>query len=77
MKVNYNKSDLLTLGTSEEEDNTYAKLFCCNLGHFPIKYLGVPLHYTKLNREDIQPVVDKMIKRIAGWRGKLLSSARN
>ena len=75
MKVNYNKSDLLTLGTSEEEANTFAKLFCCNFGHFPIKYLGVPLHYTKLNREDIQPVVDKMIKRIAGWRGKLLSSA--
>ena len=73
MKVNYSKSDLLTLGTSKEEDNNFVRLFCCNLGNFPIKYLGVPLHYTNLKREDIQPVVDKLIKRIAGWRGKLLS----
>lgn len=31
------------------------------------------LHYDKLTREDIQPLVDKMLKRMAGWRGNLLS----
>ena len=36
----------------------------------------VPLHFTNLKKEDIQHVVDKLIKRVAGWRGKLLSSAR-
>jgi hypothetical protein len=40
---------------------------------FPYTYLGVPLHYIKLRREDIQPIVDKIIKRVAGWKGKLLS----
>ena len=50
-------------------------MFCCQIGDFPIKYLGVPLHYTNLKRGDIQPVVDKLIKRIAGWRGRLLSPA--
>ena len=39
----------------------------------PSKYLGIPLHYEKLRREDIQPLIDKIMKRIAGWRGKLLS----
>ena len=34
-----------------------------------------PMHFSKLRREDIQPVVDKLINRIAGWRGKLLSTA--
>ena len=68
-------SDLLTMNMNEEEDLALARLFCCNLGKFSIKYLGVPLHYTKLRREDIQPVVDKLIKRIAGWKGRLLSSA--
>jgi len=75
MKINYNKSDLLTLNLSDDENLAFARLFCCNIGNFPIKYLGVPLHYTKLKREDIQPVVEKLIKRIAGWKGKLLSSA--
>jgi hypothetical protein len=33
-------------------------------GSFPFKYLGVPLHYEKLKREDIQLVVDVIIGRI-------------
>jgi hypothetical protein len=45
------------------------------MGGFPIKYLGVPLHFEKPRREDIQPLVDKILKKIYGWRGKLLSHA--
>jgi hypothetical protein len=40
---------------------------------FSFKYLGVPLRYDNLTREDIQPLVDKILKRIAGWQGRLLS----
>jgi hypothetical protein len=55
----------------------FAKIFCCKIGSFPFKYLGVSLHHEKLKREDIQPVVDRIITRIPGWKGKLLSySAR-
>jgi len=75
MKINYDKSDLLTIGLSPDSANNYAKVFCCKLSDFPIKYLGVPLHFTKLRRVDLQPVIDKIIKRIAGWRGRLLSYA--
>jgi hypothetical protein len=32
-----------------------------------------PLHHERLRREDIQPVVDKIMKKIAGWKGRLLS----
>jgi len=73
MKINYDKSDLLTIGLMEDEENDMARIFCCKKGEFPLKYLGVPLHRSKLRREDIQPIVDKVIKRIAGWKGKLLS----
>jgi len=55
--------------------NDFAKIFCCKTGEFPLKYLGVPLHYTKLRREDLQPIVDKIMKRIARWKGRLLSYA--
>jgi hypothetical protein len=73
MKINYFKSDLTTINLDEDESANYAKIFCCKLGTFPFKYLGVPLHYQKLRREDIQPIVDKIIKRIVGWKGRLLS----
>ena len=66
---------LLLWGFLRKKKNALARLFCCNIGDFPIKYLGVPLHFSKLKREDIQPVVDKLMKRIAGWKGKLLSTA--
>jgi hypothetical protein len=75
MKINYDKSDLLVLGMDDERANEFAKIFCCKRSEFPIKYLGVPLHFTKLKREDLQPVIDKIIKRIAGWKGRLLSYA--
>jgi hypothetical protein len=75
MKINYDKSDLLTIGLDEDSYNAFAKKFCCKKSDFPIRYLGVPLHYSKLRRADLQPLIDKIIKRIAGWRGKLLSYA--
>ena len=59
----------------DERANEFAKNFCCKKIEFPIKYLGVPLHLTKLRREDLQPVIDKIIKRIAGWKGSLVSYA--
>jgi len=75
MKINYDKSDLLTIGTDEERVNEFARIFCCETGEFPLKYLGVPLHFTKLRREDLQPIIDNIIKRIARWKGRLLSYA--
>jgi hypothetical protein len=71
MKINYHKSDLTPINL--EEAYTFAKVFCCKVGAFPFRYLGVPLHHEKLSREDIQPMVDKVIGRIPGCKGRLLS----
>jgi hypothetical protein len=73
MEINYHKSDLTSINLDENESNLYAQIFCCKLGQFPFTYLGVPLHYEKLRREEIQPIVDKIMKRISGWKGKLMS----
>jgi hypothetical protein len=73
MKINYSKSDLTPINLSEKDNNNYAKIFCCKPGSCPFKYLGVALHFEKLRREDIQHVVDMVIKRISRWKGKLLS----
>jgi len=43
MKINYDKSDLITIGLDEDRANCFAKIFCCKKSEFPIKYLGVPL----------------------------------
>jgi len=53
IKINYDKSDLLAIGIEEGSVNDLAKIFCCKKEDFPLKYLGVPLHYSKLRREDL------------------------
>lgn len=75
MRVNFHKSEVLTLNMEIEETHRVARIFSCPVGSFPLKYLGVPLHFEKLTREDLQPLVEQLLKRVAGWRGKLLSMA--
>jgi hypothetical protein len=47
--------------------------FFCPIGCLPFKYLGVPIHFERLKREDLQPIIDKLIRKITGWRGRLSS----
>jgi hypothetical protein len=75
MRINYHKSELIPINVEVEECATFLETFGCVLGSSPIKYLGIPLHYEKLKREDLQPLIDSLLGRLAGWRGKLLSSA--
>lgn len=62
MKINCSKSELIPMGLNSEEVAGSVEIFGCSIGTigtFPIKYLGIPLHYNKLRREDIQPIMDK------------------
>lgn len=63
MRINFHKSELVPLNLETDEAHRFAHVMSCPLGSFPIKYLGVPLHYDNLSREDIQPLVDKMLKK--------------
>ena len=53
----------------------FAQILSCKLGEFPLNYLGVPLHHSKLRKDDLQPLIDKLIKKAAGCRGRLMSHA--
>jgi hypothetical protein len=61
------------MNLDEERSHEIAHILNCPMGKFPLKYLGVPVHFERLKREDVQPLVDKLVKGIAGWRGRLLS----
>jgi hypothetical protein len=75
MRINFEKCDLVTINFPEEHANIHSQVFGCEKGKFPLKYLGVSLHFSKLKKEDLQPVIDLILKRPAGWRGRLLSYA--
>jgi hypothetical protein len=75
MRINFHKCDLVALNVDEQEAQLFSQILRCRLGKLPMKYLGVPLHFNKLRKEDLQPIVDKLIKKAAGWRGRLLNHA--
>jgi zinc-binding in reverse transcriptase len=43
------------------------------IGAFPLKYLGLALHWKKLARPDWQKLIDKILNRLPVWKGRLLS----
>jgi hypothetical protein len=41
--------------------------------NFPCKYLGLPLHFKKSSKQMMQPVIQKIIDRLLGWKRNFLS----
>lgn len=76
LRINFHKCDLIPLNVPDCISGPVSQALGCRLGELPMKYLGVPLHHSKLRRGDLQPVVDKTLSRGAGWRGRLLSPAK-
>jgi hypothetical protein len=66
---------MVPINLEEEQTNHFAKKNFYKVGSFPFKYPGIPLHYDKLRRKDIQSVVVVIFKRASSWRGRLLSYA--
>jgi hypothetical protein len=73
MRINFNKNEFIPLNLEEELVHEVGHTLICGLGSLPLKYLEVSLHFEKLKRKDVHPLVDKLAKRMAGWRGRLLT----
>jgi hypothetical protein len=71
--INFYKSEFIPMNLEENLSHGVGHILNCPRGQLPLKYLGVLLHFDRLKREDVQPLVDKLIKGIADLRGMLLS----
>lgn len=76
LKVNFQKSEILTVGGDDNVVNMYADLFRCEVGSFPIKYLGMPVSYTNLRNSDREFIVTKYLKKFEAWIGNAASMGR-
>ena len=73
LKINFHKSELFCFGEAQDAAAQYAEIFGCEQGQFPIKYLGIPIHYRRLTNAEWKHVEERLQKRLASWKGKLLS----
>ncbi|KAJ0102088.1 hypothetical protein Patl1_05611 [Pistacia atlantica] len=46
-----------------------------SIGQLPVKYLGVPLIFSRLRYIDCMPLIEKLEKRLKSWKYKYLSYA--
>jgi hypothetical protein len=73
LKINYHKSDIFGCGHASNVKDQYQLLFGCRNWGYPFKYLGISMHYRKLNNCDWKIVEAKFEKKLSGWKGKLMS----
>ena len=65
--MNFQKSEILTVGGDDGVVREYVELFNCDIGSFPIRYLGMPVSYTNLRNSDWEFIVIKYLKRFEAW----------
>jgi hypothetical protein len=52
LKINFHKSEVFCFREAKDYESQYEQLFGCKKGSFPFKYLGISMHYRKLNNKD-------------------------
>ncbi|KAM0917393.1 hypothetical protein ACQ4PT_009542 [Festuca glaucescens] len=73
LAVNYDKSVAILIRCTEQVLLEVAPALGCPLGKFPCKYLGLPLSISKLQKRDVQPLIDKLAWKLSFWKARLLS----
>lgn len=69
------KSEVVMINGDNNLTQTYAELFNCQMGLFPIKYLGVPVSPNKLHVTDWTSLEDRNGKKLDIWKGNAMSIA--
>ncbi|KAJ1685156.1 hypothetical protein LUZ63_016546 [Rhynchospora breviuscula] len=75
MKLNLMKSSFVPFNLSQQSVLDLQELLGCSSTTLPIQYLGLPLTDRRPDRSTFQILIDKLTKRLSGWKAKLLSRA--
>jgi hypothetical protein len=68
LKINFHKSELFCYGEAKQRENLYTKLFGCDLGHYPFRYLGIPMHHNKTTNANWKIIEEKFEKKLSCWK---------
>ena len=65
LRVNYSKSMIVPINTSDQKMQHLARTFNCEIGSLPFTYLGLPLSLSKPRVIDFIPLVNRCERRLA------------
>ena len=72
LKVNVGKSEIVPIGEVNNLD-ALANILHCRVGSLPMKYLGMPLGTSFKTASIWNPILEKMEKKLFGWKHLYLS----
>ncbi|XP_030958992.1 uncharacterized protein LOC115980941 [Quercus lobata] len=72
LKINLGKSELVPVGVVNHID-LFLVVLGCKQGSLPMKYLGLPLGAKFKDKTIWNPILEKMERRLAGWKRLYLS----
>ncbi|KAK1289771.1 hypothetical protein QJS10_CPB18g00723 [Acorus calamus] len=73
LSLNWSKSALLAVNVPEPQRQALARIVGCEVRDFPVRVLGLPLSRGRLKKEDWDPLIERFQRRLAGWKGRLLT----
>ncbi|XP_071677232.1 uncharacterized protein [Lolium perenne] len=75
LRINFHKSEVMVLGSTDLEQEAIANLLNCKKGSFPFTYLGLPISDRAIKASDWGPLTTRVGRRADPWMGKFMSSA--
>uniref|UniRef100_I1QL40 Reverse transcriptase domain-containing protein n=1 Tax=Oryza glaberrima TaxID=4538 RepID=I1QL40_ORYGL len=73
LKTNFCKSTITPIQCNDQQRAMVEAILSCRVEDFPITYQGLPLGTRKPTKAEVQPILDKLAKKVAGWKPKMLS----
>ena len=74
MKINFEKSEVFSVGLSDADRSLAVDILGCKSGSFPMKYLGTPVSTYKISKLQLSYVCEKTEKRSGTWQCDYVSS---
>lgn len=71
--LSLNKCKFYSGNLTARKSSYLAGILGFSAGTLPFTYLGIPLFKGKPKRIHLQPIADKIINKLASWKGALLS----
>ena len=62
LKINFHKSEMFCYGAARARQTKYIQIFGCDMGSYPFRYLGIPMHQRKLMNKDWKHVEERFQK---------------
>jgi len=75
LHVNMSKAEIYPIRLEPNVIQNIIQNLNGEISSFLGKYLVLPLHTRKLQKIEVQPLIDKICSRLPGWKGKFLSSS--